>query len=312
MLASTPEEILEKTAQIDICIASYKRPKLLAKLLTCLATQNLPADITLGVIVVDNDPAGSARYVVDSAMAAGLPVRYFMQPEKNIALTRNMGVTQASGEYIAFIDDDEYVGPDWLKNLYETLHKYQADVVFGPVNGELPPNAPAWLTEGHFFQQAHLETGTVAPVRGTGNVLLRADSLPDRSMLFDPKYGLSGGSDTDFFRRMQQSGKRFIWCEEALAWEAIPQERLTAEWWIRRSFRSGQVFAEIYVTPQSMMKKIPWFFYRSALVVVALVAGLIAWPLRKVWGVKCFQKVASNVGQLSSLFHHLYKEYGEK
>jgi succinoglycan biosynthesis protein ExoM len=300
-----------KTSHIDICIASYKRPQLLAMLLACLAVQNLPADVTFGVIVVDNDPTGSARPAVEAAAGAGLPVRYFMQPKKNIALTRNMGVSNSTGEYIAFIDDDERAGPDWLKNLYETLHKYQADVVFGPVSGEVPANAPAWLTEGRFFERERYKTGDVAPVRGTGNALLRASIITDRHTPFDPKYGLSGGEDTDFFRRLQYRGCKFIWCEEALAWEAVPPERLTAEWLIRRAFRGGQVFAEIYIVPAGLMKKIPWFAYRSLLVVIALIGGLISWPLRKAWGVKCFQKVATNLGQLSSLFHYRYKEYGE-
>ena len=303
--------MVEKTAHIDVCIASYKRPQLLAKLLSCLAGQNLPDGVTMAAIVVDNDPAGSARSAVEAAMAAGLPAKYFVQPEKNISLTRNMGVANATGEYIAFIDDDEHTDSGWLNKLYQTLHQYQADVVFGPVNGDLPSNAPAWLVEGHFFEQEHLKTGSVSPVRGTGNVLLRVNVIPDRLAPFNPIYGLTGGSDTDFFHRLQLAGRRFIWCEEALVKEAIPPERLTAEWWIRRAFRGGQIFAEIYVVPTSVMKKIPWFIKRIAFVFVALVGGLISWPFHKVWGVKCFQKVASNVGQLSSLFRYRYKEYAE-
>lgn len=291
----------EETAHIDICIASYKRPQLLAKLLASLAVQNLPTGVTLGVIVVDNDPAGTARHVVEGAIATGLPGRYFIQPEKNIALTRNMGMAKASGEYIAFIDDDEYAEPDWLEQLYQTLHQYQADVVFGPVIGEVPPNAPAWLTEGRFFERKRYRTGTVAPVRGTGNVLLRASLITDQNIHFDPKYG-SGGEDTDFFRRLQVSGRKFMWCDEAVVRETVLPDRLTAAWLIRRAFREGQAFAAIYVTPIGTMKRIPWFIYRALLATTALVGGLITWPLRKAWGVMCFQKVASNIGQLSSLF----------
>jgi succinoglycan biosynthesis protein ExoM len=301
----------EKTPHIDICIASYKRPQLLAKLLASLAAQNLPADVTLGVIVVDNDPAGTARPAVENALAAGLSIRYFMQPEKNIALTRNMGVANSNGEYIAFIDDDECAGPDWLKHLYETLHKYEADVVFGPVTGEVPPNAPAWLTEGRFYERERYKTGTVPPIRGTGNVLLRAQSMPDQGAPFNPKYGLSGGEDTDFFRRLLQNGRKFIWCDEAEVMETVVPNRLTANWLIRRAFRGGRTFAEIYVVPKGALNKVPWFIYRAMLATIALIGGMITWPLRKAWGVRCFQKVASNLGQLSSLFSYRYEEYEE-
>jgi succinoglycan biosynthesis protein ExoM len=242
-------------------------------------------------------------------MAQGMQIKYFMQPEKNIALTRNLGVANATGDYIAFIDDDEHAVPDWLKNLYETLITYKADVVFGPVVGELPPDAPAWLKEGRFFEQEHFDTGSVSAVRGTGNVLLSRKIITSGVALFDPKFGLSGGSDTEFFRRLQKAGYRFIWCEEAMVSEVVPAERLTAEWLIRRAFRGGQVFADIYVSPGTWRKKTPWFFYRALLVLIALAAGLFAWPIKKAWGVMCFQKVASNIGQLSSLLRYRYQEY---
>jgi succinoglycan biosynthesis protein ExoM len=299
----------ENKQHIDICIASYKRPQLLAKLLAGLAEQKLPEGVGFAVIVVDNDVAGSAREVVENAFLTGLQVRYFMQPEKNIALTRNLGVANSTGEYIAFIDDDEFPIADWLRRLYETLHTYKADVVFGPVIGEIPPGAPAWIAQGHFFERERYKTGTVSPIRGTGNVLLRAELILDRHTPFNPKYGLSGGEDTDFFRRLQDRGCKFIWCDEAVVVEPVVADRLSVDWLMRRAFRGGRIFAEIYVKPKGVMKKIPWFIYRATLAMIALMGGLLTLPLRKAWGVKCFQKLASNIGQLSSLFHYRYDKY---
>ncbi|MGB9149750.1 MAG: glycosyltransferase family 2 protein [Burkholderiales bacterium] len=301
----------EKTQHIDICIASYKRPQLLGRLLKSIANQRIPIGVTVGIIVVDNDPAGSAVDVVQNASRAGQPVRYFMQPKKNIALTRNMAAANADGEYIAYIDDDEYAEENWLTHLYDTLQKYQADMVFGPVICEVPENAPSWLVNGRFFEWKRYKTGTEIPGRGTGNVLIRADSIPDRRAPFNPKYGLSGGEDTDFFRRMQMTGAKLIWCDEAVARETLVPERFSVGFLIRRAFRHGQIFAEIYVKPKSLLRKVPWFFYRIVLVVIALIGALVSWPFRKAWGIKCFQKVASNVGQLSSVFPYRYQEYGE-
>jgi succinoglycan biosynthesis protein ExoM len=302
-------KMVEKKQHIDVCIASYKRPQLLAKLLASIAVQKLPEGISLAVIVVDNDPAGTARDAAENAMNSGLPLRYFMQPQKNISLTRNMGVANSSGDYIAFIDDDEHAESSWLNNLYETLHQYQADVVFGPVIGEFPPHAPSWLAKGRFFDRERYQTGTSVGIRGTGNVLLRFEAIQNKQTPFDPKYGLTGGEDADFFRQMLEKGCKFVWCDEALVWEVIAPERMTASWLIRRAFWGGQVFAEIYVKPRPAMKKIPWFIYRSILAMLALVGGLMFWPIQKAWGVRCFQKVASNIGQLTSLSRYRFKEY---
>jgi succinoglycan biosynthesis protein ExoM len=235
-----------------------------------------------------------------------------MQPKKNIALTRNMGVANATGEYIAFIDDDEYADPDWLSTLYAALHKYEADVVFGPVVGVLPNDAPEWIKEGGFFKGLNQPSGSLLINDGaTGNVLLRAAALPDRLAPFNPKYGLSGGEDTDFFLRLRLSGAKLVWCNEAGVREIVTSDRMTVSWLIRRSFRGGQMFAEICVTHDGWQSWVRWLVYRFTLAMVALVGALFGWPIKRAWGVKCFQKVASNIGQLSSLFSYRYKEYSK-
>ena len=302
----------EKTQRIDICIASYKRPELLANLLVSIAAQTLPEGITVGVIVVDNDPEGTAHQTVKDAAATGQSVRYFMQPKKNIALTRNMGVANATGEYIAFIDDDEYAEPDWLKRLYETLHEYNADVVFGPVLRVLPDDAPKWIKDGGFFSGAsQLPTGSELLRGAAGNALMRASWIGKRSVPFDPEYGLTGGEDFDFFLYLRQCGAKLVWCNEAIAYEVVMPDRLNAGWLIRRAFWGGQIFAEISMRDKSWMSWVGWMGYRFFLALVAFAGAILSWPFKRAWGVRCFQKFAGNIGQLSIMARYRHEEYKE-
>ena len=91
---------------VSVCIATYRRPDRLRTLLADLAAQQLTP---FEIIVVDNDAAASAREVVRERqkLGASCPVHYDVQPEKNISLTRNRTVALASGEWLAFVDDDE-------------------------------------------------------------------------------------------------------------------------------------------------------------------------------------------------------------
>ena len=92
----------------SVCIPTYKRPELLKKLLNSLAVQQLPSNLKLEIIVVDNDPDLSAEVVCKQFQKAGqLELHYFTQSIKNISLTRNVAIEHAIGEYILFIDDDE-------------------------------------------------------------------------------------------------------------------------------------------------------------------------------------------------------------
>ena len=73
---------------------------------------------TYSVLVVDNHSAESAKGVVGSfASIGGHAVNYFVEPEQNIACARNKALANASGQFIAFIDDDEYPENDWLFQL---------------------------------------------------------------------------------------------------------------------------------------------------------------------------------------------------
>ena len=85
-----------KVGSVTLCIATYRRADRLDALLDDIQLQSrLPDE----VVIVDNDVTGSARPVVDSRIAKGtpFPIRYEIQPLKNISLTRNRTVALASG-----------------------------------------------------------------------------------------------------------------------------------------------------------------------------------------------------------------------
>ena len=51
-------------------------------------------------------------------------ISYDVEPEQNIALARNRAIGNASGEYVALIDDDEFPDKQWLLTLYEAIDRY--------------------------------------------------------------------------------------------------------------------------------------------------------------------------------------------
>jgi hypothetical protein len=78
----------------------------------------------------------------------------------------------------------------------------------------------------------------------TGNVLFDREMVKDLAMPFDPKFGRSGGEDADFFGRMVESGRSFVWCHEAPVYENVPAERQTLRYFVKRAFIRGVTEAE--------------------------------------------------------------------
>ena len=75
--------------KVSVCIATYRRIERLRAVLDDLARQSRLPD---QVVVVDNDLAGSARPLIEQLRASGAPfaIAFDVQPERNIALTRNL------------------------------------------------------------------------------------------------------------------------------------------------------------------------------------------------------------------------------
>jgi succinoglycan biosynthesis protein ExoM len=129
---------------VDICIATYRRPALLAALLAALAQQDRHG-MAVRLIVIDNDHRGTARAAARAGAAhSGLPLLYQIEPQQNIALARNRALRLSKADYIVFIDDDETPAPGWLAALLKCCQRCDADLVFGPVDSVLPADAPAW------------------------------------------------------------------------------------------------------------------------------------------------------------------------
>jgi len=230
---------------ICVCICTYKRQELLEKLLSSLERQESENLFNYSVVVVDNDKFESARLTVQShAQQSKIAVTYVVEPEQNIALARNKAVENANGDFIAFIDDDEFPKQDWLLKLYKASYQFHADGVLGPVKPYFEMAPPSWVIRGKLCERESFRSGEVIrkpKYTRTGNVLLDRKLFEDKDSLFNPLLGKSGGEDIDFFRRMMQEGKVFVWCNEAVVNEIVPAERLHRSYFVKRALLQGVV-----------------------------------------------------------------------
>ncbi len=231
--------------KVSVCIATYRRSERLRALLEDLARQDRIPD---QVVIVDNDAHGSARDAVEGFLRAGAPfsIDYDIEPQRNIAMTRNRSVELATAEWLAFIDDDERAPSSWLRQLLEAIDKYHADGVLAPVVPIVPDDAPSWIRRGHFYDFARHPSGVPVPLNCMrfGNVLLRGDQVRAMQPPFNPVFALGAGEDSDLLVRLSRRGAKIIWCDEAIVTEPIEPKKLSLRWLMLRSQSGGQDFAK--------------------------------------------------------------------
>jgi succinoglycan biosynthesis protein ExoM len=268
-----------KHDHISVCICTYKRQKLLRRLLNKLQNQITDDLFTYSIIVVDNDCDKSAKQTVLSFKnTSAIDIRYFNEPEKNIALARNKTIQNAQGNFVAFIDDDEFPDDEWLLELYKSYNKFNADGVFGPVKSHFETEPPQWIIKGNLHERESFKTGTLLKrfkYTRTGNVLLSMKIFDEKKGNFDPTLGKSGGEDTAFFKRMIESGCIFVWCNEACVYETVPPERFTRVYFLKRALLRGVVSSRyISLISFSMLKSLTAFIlYTSALPFLLLIGN---------------------------------------
>jgi glycosyltransferase involved in cell wall biosynthesis len=225
---------------ISVCVCTYKRPHFLQRLLSELGTQDTGGLFTYSIVVADNDGSRSAEPIVSRfAATSQILIKYCVEPQQSIAMTRNKAIESATGDYVAFIDDDEFPIRTWLLILFQACLEHAVDGVLGPVKRYFDENPPNWVIRGNFYERATYPTGLVIDWRKgrTGNVLLKSHLFAAEEMPFRPEF--RQGEDQDFFQRMIENGHRFVWCNEAVAYEVVPPIRWKRRFMLRRALLRG-------------------------------------------------------------------------
>ncbi len=306
-----------KPKSVVVAVLTYKRPEDLALALPRLLAQALSVDVPATVMVVDNDPEASGLPTVESAASALL--RYVHEPRPGIAAARNRALHEASkDDVLVFIDDDEVPSENWLKDLLALYHSSGAAAVVGPVISEYAQAPERWISEGRFFDRRRLPTGTSLTVAATNNLLLDLEKIRSHGLKFDERFGLSGGSDTLFTRRLVRLGELMVWCDEAYVVDRVPVGRLTRKWVLRRALRSGNSAARVGLE----LAEGPWETAAErarnlGLGGIRILGGMARLAVGAATGsigqrARGLRTIARGAGMASGAFGYVYSEYRRK
>lgn len=250
-LPSTPVSGQVSGLRVRIAVLTYRRPGDIAAALPLLRDQALSGvdeRTEIDIVVVDNDPDGSARPLVTSFAAehGGVAIHYEIETTPGISAARNRALATANDrDVLVYIDDDERPTPAWLASLLATYREHRSAAVVGPVISEFEGEPDRWVKAGRLFSRPRLATGTQVDLAATNNLLLDLHQIRTLGLEFDPRFGLSGGDDTMFTRELHRGGGLMIWSDEAVVIDVVPQHRSTMRWVILRALRLGTTWSAV-------------------------------------------------------------------
>ena len=227
---------------VSIIMPTFRRPDGLKTALESLMTQSA-GKLAIEIIIADNDPKGSAReYVEKFAKSAALKIRYIHVPTPGVSNARNAALKAAKGRYLAFLDDDQEAGENWLETLLGAAKKYKAGLAFVPTHARIPGKSKYNDYLVDFFSRfgPELEEGIVGNFFGCGNSLLDTKLCTLPSPPFSLDMNETGGEDDLLFSELQGQGINIAWSSRALCHEDIRPHRATPAYVKVRSFANGQ------------------------------------------------------------------------
>jgi succinoglycan biosynthesis protein ExoM len=298
--------------RVAICVATFKRRELLHDLLNGiaqLAFHKVQAP-QIQIVVVDNDEFASAEKICATA-SSPWPIKYVIEPKRGISYVRNRAIIEAgSVDFVAFMDDDEVPSAQWLDELLWAQAEFGADVVSGPALPRYAPDVAGWVKRGKFFERRVLPTGTIRRACASNNVLVGTHVFK-LVLRFDDAFALSGAEDTHFFLRVSQAGHRIVWSQEAVVYEAVPAERGTVAWILRREYQTGNgwVFCEAGVNNRFRSRML-WLAKACAHVAIGSANVILQSMLLNRTGiVRSLQRVSLGAGMLAALAGHRFLAY---
>ena len=106
------------TPLISVIVPVYRVEEYLERCVKSILSQTYK---NLEVILVDDGSPDQCPAICDACAEKDARVKVIHQENKGLSGARNAGIDAASGEYLAFVDSDDYVSPHFIEELYQLL-----------------------------------------------------------------------------------------------------------------------------------------------------------------------------------------------
>lgn len=245
---------------LDIVIPTFNRKALLEKAVRSVFRAIPSPELTVRVLVVDNNGTDGTKALVKELQAdAPFPLLYIRECKQGLSNARNAGIAASEADLIGFIDDDEQLQADWLGVIAREFQDLSLDFIGGPYLADWVSPVPDWLPPGY-----HSAIGAIPPkprsnfdvfegVLMGGNAVLRRRIFAEVGTyaphLGRSSKGLLSEEDAEFHRRLRKAGKQGLYVPDLAILHYVAPERLTRryhrKWVLWRGISQGVLDREL-------------------------------------------------------------------
>lgn len=134
--------------KVSVIVPVYKVEMYLDRCVRSIVEQTLKE---IEIILVDDASPDNSPAMCDSWADRDDRVKVIHKRNEGLGLTRNAGMAIAQGEYVAFVDSDDYVEPDMFERLYEECKNFNLDCIYSEFNSDDYPGFRVVLRPERFY-----------------------------------------------------------------------------------------------------------------------------------------------------------------
>ena len=116
--------------KLSIIVPVYNVEKYLPKCLESLIKQTLK---DIEIICVNDGSMDNSLAILKEFASKDSRIRIIDNQHQGVAKTRNAGIEQSTGEYIGFVDSDDYIDIDFFEKLYNSATKSNSDIAIASI-----------------------------------------------------------------------------------------------------------------------------------------------------------------------------------
>ncbi|NME56341.1 glycosyltransferase family 2 protein [Dorea formicigenerans] len=138
------EKDMEKDILISIIIPVYNAEEFLTQCLDSICGQTYK---NIEVILIDDGSTDGTKKICMNYLEKDNRIRYLYKKNEGPGIARNKGLEMANGQYIMFVDSDDYFySPDNVDNIIRRIRKNQADLI-------MYNSGTYWNEDGEFVRE---------------------------------------------------------------------------------------------------------------------------------------------------------------
>jgi glucosyl-dolichyl phosphate glucuronosyltransferase len=263
--------------KVSVILCTYNRCQSLQAAMESVAISQMPDSVSWEVLVVDNNSKDQTRDVVENFIEK-YPgrFRYLFEAQQGKSYALNLGIREASGEILAFMDDDVTVDANWLRTLTAVFNQEQWAGAGGRILPERSFTPPVWLSLQNKYALAPLALFDIGSEPGQMFEAPFGTNMAFRKKVFEKIGGFrtdlgpcpgseTRSEDTEFGYRALQAGQQ-LWYEPcAVVYHSLPVQRLQKEyflaWWYDKARADIRAFGVAEGT-KIYINGVPLYFFR--------------------------------------------------